>query len=217
MKYPFSPSTALIANGEINSHTQTKTLLSGFTQLVAVDGGLEHCDKMNITPHMIIGDLDSVSPSLLKKYSKVPTQIYPTQKNESDLELAVQEVFKQGIDSMAMFGVLGKRSDHLLYTLYLLTKYPSQLIIQSENETIFCLQNQNIITASPGQTLSLVPLGVVTEVVTQGLKWDIQKATMDKTFMSLSNICLGSSFEVRLSSGPLLCFLQTKSVIEKNS
>ena len=58
--------TALIANGEILSYSKTKKLLSSFDQVVAVDGGLFHCDQMNLEPTLIVGDLDSASPELIK-------------------------------------------------------------------------------------------------------------------------------------------------------
>lgn len=205
---PLFPQVALVANGEIISYAKTKGLLSAFKKVVAVDGGLDHCEKMGIIPCMIIGDLDSVSEASLKKYSDIPILKYSRDKDESDLELAIQELLKQGIESLALFGVLGQRVDHLLYTLYLLTRYPSKLVILSEEETIFCLQNQSQVAASPGQTISLIPLNQVTEVTTEGLKWEVHQATFDKKFMSLSNICLGNSFNVAVKSGDLLCCLQ---------
>ena len=160
---PLSPDVALIANGEIRSYDKTKKLLSAFENVIAIDGGLEHCKKMGITPSMIVGDLDSVSEQTLKEYSQVALLKYPKEKDESDLELAIKELLGQGIRSMALFGVLGKRVDHLLYTLYLLARYPANLVIESEEEIIFCLQKQNHVSSSPGQTVSLIPLNQVAE------------------------------------------------------
>lgn len=205
---PISPSIALVANGEIKSYDKTKSLLTKFKKIVAVDGGLDHCDRMDIVPHLIVGDFDSVSEDALKKYAQVPILKYPRDKNKSDLELAIQEMLRQGADSIALFGVLGKRIDHLLYTLYLLARYPSKLIIESEEETIICLQNHHQIPSFPGQTISLIPLSEVSGVTTKNLQWELHMDTLDKKFMSLSNICLGHSFTVDIKSGNLLCCVQ---------
>ena len=208
---PLPPSVALVANGEIISPIKTQSLLSIYKEIVAVDGGLQHCDKMGIVPSLIIGDLDSASDETLKKYAQVPIIKFPKEKDESDLELAIQEMLRKGVEKMALFGVLGKRVDHLLYTLYLLTRYRSNLVIQSEEETIFCLQKQNLVSAFPGQTISLIPLTQASGISTEGLKCELHEATFDKRFMSLSNICLKNSFKINIQSGDLVCFMQKKN------
>lgn len=205
---PASSRVAVVANGEIISYDKTKRLLSTFEKVIAVDGGLDHCEKMKIIPYKIVGDLDSVSAQTLKKYPHVPLLKYPREKDESDLELAIDDLLNEDVDFITLFGVLGKRVDHLLYTLYLLTRHPTKLVIESEDETIFCLQGQKHIKAFPGQTVSLIPLNQVSGLTTEGLKWELHHATFDKKFMSLSNICLGNSFKVNVGSGDLLCCLQ---------
>jgi thiamine pyrophosphokinase len=207
---PQPSGVALIANGEIRCYHQTKILLSAFEKIIAIDGGLEHCEKMGVMPSLIVGDLDSVSEQTLKKYPQVPLLKYPQEKDESDLELAIKNLLAQGIQSMVLFGVLGKRVDHLLSTLCLLARYPTNLKIESEEETIFCLQKQNTLQVIPGQTLSLMPLNQVTGVNTQGLQWELKNAVLNKNFLSLSNICLTNSITINLQSGDLLCCLQKR-------
>jgi thiamine pyrophosphokinase len=200
---------ALIANGEIQSYPAIKTLLAPYHKFVAVDGGLLHCHEMHIKPDLIIGDLDSVPNDLLKFYPDVPTIQFPCEKDESDLELAIDEMIKQSYTKMALFGAVGKRTDHLLYTLYLLTRYPGILTIYSESEVIFRLNKSNHIKAAPGQTVSLIPLNTVHDVTTKGLKWELSHTTLDKHLISLSNVCLGESFSVDVGSGDLLCSINT--------
>lgn len=205
---PLSPRVALIANGEIVSYSKTKHLLAHYEKIIAIDGGLKHCEKMEIIPHMIIGDMDSISKQELKNYPDIPILKYPKEKDESDLELAINYLIEQSIDSMALFGVLGFRVDHLLYTLYLVARHPTKLLIESDEETIFCLQRENDVASFPGQTISMIPLGTVSGITTKGLQWELHQATFDKQFMSLSNVCLGSSFKVNVQTGNLLCCLQ---------
>lgn len=202
------PRIALVANGEIASYSKTKALLATYEKIIAVDGGFNHCKNMGIIPDCVIGDLDSISSQELINYPEVAIQKFPRDKNESDLELAIHLLLDQGVEALALFGVLGLRTDHLLYTLYLLTHHSNKLIIESEKETIFCLQEKNHIPSFSGQVLSLIPLNEVTGVTTEGLKWEIHDATLDKKFMSLSNVSLEDSFKVSLKTGDLLCCLQ---------
>ncbi|BBI17625.1 MULTISPECIES: thiamine diphosphokinase [unclassified Neochlamydia] len=211
MHYPLSPQVAIVANGEISSYSQTKHLLSSFSKIIAVDGGLKHCQKMGVTPCLLIGDLDSLEKEVLEQYADLPLLKYPEDKNESDLELAIHKLLMEKVGSIALFGVLGKRSDHLLYTLYLLSRHPSQLMIESEKETIFCLQGHNRIKTFIGQTISLIPLSPVYGIRTQGLKWELQNADFDKKFMSLSNVCNSNAVEINVLSGDLICFLHKNS------
>lgn len=199
---------AIVANGEIESYSITQKLLSAFHPIVAADGGLVHCDAMGIEPSLIVGDLDSIPSLLLKKYHHIPLLKFPVDKDFSDLELCIDELLKQGIEKITLFGVLGKRVDHLLYTLHLVTRFPEKLRILSENETLFAIQKTQDIHCSRGQTISLIPLSKVTGVHTKGLKWEIQNGTFDKHFMSLSNICQKDTFSVSIDSGDLICCMQ---------
>ena len=59
----------------------------------------------------------------------------------------------------------------------------------------------------PGQT-SLLPLnGPATGVTTQGLKWELSEATLDKHFMGISNIALQNKVRIQVAHGNLLCIL----------
>jgi len=207
-----APSIALVANGEILLDHKIHPLLKNHAIIIAVDGGLKHCDRMGITPNMIVGDLDSVTPELLEKYRLVPLHRYPIKKDETDIELAVKEALKLNPSSVTLFGVLGKRTDHTLSNLFLASRYPDLMKIQTEWETIFFVNRQRFITCFPGQVVSIFPLGSPTQgVTTQGLEWDVKDAVFDQNFMSQSNVCLSDEFKISLKEGTLMCSLLLNS------
>jgi thiamine pyrophosphokinase len=203
-----SNAVAIIANGSIESYEETKHLVKSYTDVIAVDGGLLHCKKMEIEPILVIGDFDSTSLDLLSHFAHIPQLKFSKDKDESDLELAIQEAIARGYKEFHLFGALGKRVDHLLYTLFLLTRFPNCQII-SENQRIFSLKKENKIKTYPGQTVSLIPLNEVKGVYTKGLKWELKNTNLDKYLISLSNEALSDEFSVNIDSGDLILILNT--------
>jgi thiamine pyrophosphokinase len=129
---------ALICNGEFEFPSTLTSKIQQFGCLIGVDGGINYCDKLGLTPHWIIGDFDSVDPDILKKFQDSEALTLPRAKDETDLEAAINRAIK--IDShaqMVIFGGLGGRIDHTLGNLYLLLRHPGQLFIESENQVIF--------------------------------------------------------------------------------
>ena len=83
--------------------------------LIAVDKGIKQIDALGLDPYILIGDLDSIEPEMLEKYSHIPFHRHPTEKNETDTELALdwclqQECYSEIIICNDMQG----RFDHAL-------------------------------------------------------------------------------------------------------
>jgi thiamine pyrophosphokinase len=203
------PRYGLIANGAINNYAIIASLLKEYPYIIAVDGGIIHCDKMNITPHQIIGDLDSAPEELLRKYSKVLIQKFPSLKDESDLELAIKSIYHPKIEKITLFGALEKRTDHTLANLHLIRRYPSKVWIETETELIWAFKDDFELPCRPGQVISFISLGEpVTGVSSSGLQWELKDATLDRSFFSLSNVCLKSSVKITVKKGDLIGCLQ---------
>lgn len=199
---------AIIGNGSIVNYDIIKKLIKNYSNIIVADGGLLHCRKMNLSPLLIVGDFDSATPSDLEFYNDVPKKIYPVDKDLTDLELAIQEALERGAKKIALFGALGKRIDHGLKNLNLAYQLTKELVIESEYETIFAISGDKKINCNPGQTVSLIPFGnPVIGLTTRGLKWELQNATLNNNFLSISNISLGNSFTISINSGTILCSL----------
>ncbi len=196
---------ALVANGVVNDYEWLTHRLRPHPRVIAVDGGLHHCHRVDIEPHGIVGDLDSVDASVLAEYPNIPTSQYPRDKDQTDLELAVEEYIKDA-GTLIVYGALGQRTDHLLCNLQLLCRYPQRLFFESECELLFAVGEDLDIPTSPGQVLSLLPIGApATDVTTQGLRWELKTATLSKNFVSLANECTGEKLSVHVGSGDLIC------------
>ena len=202
---------AIVANGSIHSFEEMSERLRSFPHIIAADGGLLSCDLMKLTPDLIIGDMDSVSEELLAKYSHVEQKRYPEDKDETDVELAIEEAIAKNAKKVVIFGALERRIDHSVYNLHLLQRYPGILWIESEYESAFVINGHTEVKCFPKQVVSLLPLSEpVTGVTTKGLRWELNNTTFDKNFMSISNVCLRESFTVDLLVGNILCCLCKK-------
>ena len=95
-----------------------------FTRVVAADGGLHVLQEIEVLPHLMIGDFDSVDPLLLARYEEkgISVERFPVKKDLTDAELAL-EVMKNMTepgDEIWLLGGLGGRLDHTLANVFLL-------------------------------------------------------------------------------------------------
>ncbi len=200
--------TAVVANGLCEDLDALRELLLPYKRIVAVDGGLNTCKALGINPSLLVGDFDSTSTQLLAEYKQVPKITLPTDKDQTDLEVALEHEFAQGAGRITLFGAAGHRLDHSATNLLLLSRYPGRLKMETERETVFAIQGEAFIEAHVGQTLSLVPLtGPVRGITTVGLKWELAGRDLDYQFVGISNVCLRSQVRIHVQDGILTCFL----------
>lgn len=194
-------STGIVANGQIDQPELLRPLILKHAQIIAVDGGLLHCQKMGITPHLIVGDLDSCPPDLLNSYRSLP-QILKTDQNETDVEFALKYAT---FPDITLYGAWGYRIDHSLTNALLLIRHPN-LRLETETEVVFAIRSKVQFSCQVGQTLSLIPLnGPVKGIHTDGLKWELNQGTLDQNFIGISNVCLKPQITISVKEGSLLC------------
>ncbi len=195
----------IVANGEPPSAELLDSALTPNTMLVAVDGGLETCHAYGKTPDLITGDFDSTK--LLQIYDHVE-QLYTENQDKTDLEKALDYILTFPITKITVLGALGKRLDHSLTNLILLTRYPKIITFETDLESCFALDYTTDLQCQKGQTLSLIPFnGPVTGIETSGLKWELNDGTLDKEFVGISNVCLEEEISISFETGDLVCCL----------
>ena len=76
---------------------------------IAVDGGLFLFEECRVLPDLLLGDMDSVDSSLLKRYAdqEIPLYCVPPEKNETDGMLALDTAIKRGADRIVFLGATG--------------------------------------------------------------------------------------------------------------
>ncbi|MEH7308114.1 thiamine diphosphokinase, partial [Neobacillus drentensis] len=91
---------------------------------VGVDRGVYHLIKRNITPTIAFGDFDSVSTEELLFIEGRVTELkkFKPEKDETDMELALNWALSQNPRIIRLFGATGGRLDHLFANVHLLLK-----------------------------------------------------------------------------------------------
>jgi len=134
---------------------------------------------------------------------------FPRDKNETDLELAMQHAAEMQPEQVIIVGALGGRLDQTLGNIALLSNFrlsTFDLRLDDGVEEIYFCRNQAEVHGRSGELVSLIPWGVPVEGVrTDGLRWPLSDETLypDKT-RGISNELLGERATVRIRSGLLL-------------
>ncbi len=200
----------IFANGNLN---QPPTLLPG-DLVIAADGGAKHCLRFGIAPHTVIGDLDSLSPAEVDKLRSLGAEIvqYPTHKDFTDLELALQYAQQHGAAQVLLVGALGQRWDQTLANLLLPVLLPDlEVRLQEDNQELFLVRPGTAahLQGRPGTTVSLIPLiGDAHGVSTQGLAYPLRHETLRfGATRGVSNVMEAEQAQVSLRRGLLMCIV----------
>jgi thiamine pyrophosphokinase len=184
--------------------------------IIAVDKGLERLNKMRIMPHLIIGDMDSVAEGLLDFYKGTLQFSYPTDKDETDTELALSKCLEFGMEDIIICNGLEGRFDHslaLLQNLLLLKDAGVQARVESEHQRVWVLGSETEIRGSEGCILSLIAWGgeaVFAE--SEGLQYALKGLKLPANLSrGISNRVLSTPARIVLESGIVFCIL-TKSI-----
>jgi len=202
---------AIVANGDLGEVKKIRTLLPAFDFVVCCDGGLRHLEKLDLKPDVIVGDFDSVDPSLLDDYytQGISIKTYPAEKDKTDTELAAQTVIEAGADKVIILGGIGSRWDHSYANVMILVKLAKQGIdaeIMHSHNRIVVSNKELYLSGIPGQFVSLLPLGENVFInETKGLKYKIKnrELPLDAPY-GISNVLLETKAEITIASGWLM-------------
>ncbi|MBF0451834.1 MAG: thiamine diphosphokinase [Candidatus Magnetomorum sp.] len=181
--------------------------------IIAADGGLRHCKMMNLIPHLIIGDLDSVDQMDLAKMRLSGSEViqYPVRKDETDLELSLKIALERGAHEIVIIGALGARWDMTFSNVLILAadflKNVHVRIVDGPQEMI-CIRKDHSITfkGRVGHGVSLFPLSESVDGITLlGMEYPLnnERLYLGST-RGLSNVIVDSIASIQVSKGILL-------------
>jgi thiamine pyrophosphokinase len=201
----------IFANGELPDLNKARRLLHADDYIICADGGTRHALALDLHPNLILGDMDSLEKGQLEKLQKsgISIELYPRDKNETDLELAIQRAVELHPTRIIIIAALGGRLDQMLANVTLLTDSRLSIFdvrLDDGVEEIFICRDQVQVHGRSGDLVSLIPWqGAVSEVETINLKWPLHKETLypDKT-RGVSNEMIADPASISIGSGLLL-------------
>ncbi|NOY23508.1 MAG: thiamine diphosphokinase [Acidobacteria bacterium] len=169
----------LFANGQVTEREVTIAMQTTFDLVVAADGGIVHAERFGFVPDAVVGDFDSLPPDSKKRFQNTRF-IYRPSQEQCDLEKALIFCKSEGIAAVTLLGATGKRLDHTLGNLSLLTRYDRNLTLRilTPEAEIFIVRECLELEGVPGQAVSLMPMGEATHVTTTGLEYSLSGETL---------------------------------------
>ena len=173
--------------------------------VIAADGGLRHTEKLNIVPHEIIGDFDSLG------FVPEGANVFPVEKDDTDAMLAVRRGLSLGYRKFHLYGSLdGPRLDHTVANFQTL-----QFVADNGgigcligNTTIACVLKNGSLTFPSGKngTISVFCSGADAHGVTlEGLYYPLKNGTLTPGFpLGASNHFTGQEAKITVEDGSLL-------------
>lgn len=163
----------IIGNGTIRDYGYIRSKIKDGDFVICADGGLRHAKAMHIQPDVAIGDFDSS-----ERDASVKTYVYPTRKDYTDGELAVNYAIENGYREITLLAMSGDRLDHTLTDIALLAKQEGMRLIDDNNE-LMIVRTRLDLKGYKGKTLSIIPIyGDLRGITTHGLEWELTEDTL---------------------------------------
>ncbi len=118
---------------------------------VGVDRGALVLLQQDIVPNLALGDFDSVTSDELKMiHEQLPeVTLFPSEKDETDLELAIDWAIDQKPRNIYILGATGGRVDHFLANIQLLQK--ERILKEIGDINLYIVDQKNSLTVKiPG-------------------------------------------------------------------
>lgn len=173
------------------------------TYVICADGGYDHAAKRKIVPDILLGDLDSI-----KTKANVKTIVYPTEKNETDSEIALLYAIEKGFSDIVMTGVTGSRLDHTLNNIFLLKTAKEKgvnAVIADDNNEIYYTDDSLRLFGESGELFSVIPISPDICLSIKDAKYELTDETLyfGKS-RGISNEFLGKECIITINKGEAL-------------
>jgi len=184
--------------------------------VIAADGGCTHLRRWGIAPDFVIGDMDSLAGDLPEG---VPSARFPSEKNETDMELALQEGLRRGFRRFELLGAYGGRPDHTMANMQLLVQAARQgalavLHMGGWRCTAICAPDNSTLRLKGKGIVSIFAYGEQTHGVTiTGMKYPLDGETLDGAVPRGTSNELDGTGEISLAEGTLLCCWEAQIMV----
>ena len=175
----------------------------------AADGGANLCTQYGCQPKQVIGDLDSLSPSLRSEMD--PSRvIHVAEQETTDFEKLLIRV---DAPMMLALGFLGGRIDHQMAVQSVLTAYAHRKIICVGDEDVMFVSPPEIdLPLDAGTRVSLYPMAPV-QMRSTGLYWSTDGLSFAPDGqIGTSNQAMGSV--TLLSSAPRMLVVLPRNCLD---
>lgn len=153
------PRTVILANGEYPRHPLPLSILGKARYVVCCDGAADEFIRRGNIPGAIVGDGDSFSDSNRRKYADIC--FFNPDQETNDQTKALKHCVDRGMNSIIIVGATGKREDHTLGNISLLTDYMdiAKVELVTDYGVFTPARHNGEFEAVPGGQVSIINFG----------------------------------------------------------
>lgn len=196
---------SVITGGETPHRATVSEFLALSRVIIAADSGFDLLADLNITPHWIVGDMDSLTKlNQLLAFPPEKIHLHPRKKDFTDTELAIELALLQGATDIHLLGGAGGRMDHYLANHSLVSRTPQIKTWITSSEICSVVDDRWKGLGHIGDRISIFPLGRGPwEIQSEGLEWSLNAVNFEWNF-SLSNVLSNNEFNLKVLKGRFL-------------
>jgi thiamine pyrophosphokinase len=200
----------VVAGGEAPPADAARAVPAG-ALVIAADGGLEHARALGLDVELAVGDFDSASPAELAAAEEAGVRVarHPTDKDATDLELALDAALAAEPTRVLVLAGIGERLDHLVSALQVLGS-PRYSAVEIDARVgaahVHVIRDERTLEGERGELVSLFALhGPAEGVSTDGLEYPLSDDRLEPgSSRGVSNRFVAEAARVRVERGVLL-------------
>ena len=201
------PKIVILANGLFPTAQRGLDLLKAADLLICCDGAADKLIAKGMSPHVIIGDMDSLSTEVSELYASL--MIQSDEQESNDLTKAVHYCIEEGYPSVTILGATGLREDHTLGNISLMMEYYPRIEVQiiSDFGVFFLAQSGEQIPTFVGEKISFFSIDNRVRVSSTGLKYPLNDLQLSNWYRASLNEATANHFILNFESDlPLIVY-----------
>jgi thiamine pyrophosphokinase len=196
----------ILLGGELTVTSRLRGQIAG-SRVIAADSGILHAKALGVTPELWAGDFDSVTAEQRKEFSHIPQVEFPSEKDMTDGELAVEEALARGATALVFAGAFGgARADHaflhLAAALALSERGVPTLLTSGSQEGVPLEPGRKAaFDYAPGTLFSVIGFSDIEGLTHSGVRWPLDRRDVPfGSSLTISNV-VSERLTVEIASG----------------
>ncbi|MBP3563949.1 MAG: thiamine diphosphokinase [Bacteroidales bacterium] len=193
----------IICDGKFPQTEYPRYLIRTADVVICCDGALTKFMRNSLAifgekrlPDVVVGDMDSLSPAMKKRYADIIVQIDEQEHNDQTkaFRWAIENI--SGIGSICILGATGEREDHTIGNISLLMEYARSFDLAamginvemiSDHGTMFAVTDTFEMECGEGRRVSILSPDNSLKIRSEGLEWPTDGVVFDNWWKATLN------------------------------
>lgn len=201
-----SRSAIILANGSFPTNEIPLNILKSADFIVCCDGAINKLEAAGIEAHAIVGDLDSLSDDLRRKYKAIIHHF--SNQDTNDLTKAINWCLTHKFNDVTIIGATGERDDHMIGNIFLLPSYTKKMKVRmlTDYGTFTPLTRSRNMDSYTGQQVSIFSPQAETIITTANLRYELTNQKLEMLWQGTLNESMGDSFRIDFEGDSLIIY-----------